>query len=113
MRKQWRRDGQEERREEMSDAKCQKALAAILEEVVKLIARHDAPPDVQQRLGVIESICRGGVDTRTPEEKSDLADAVDYDETLSEVQGLITPQDLIRTKGKAATNDRRRNGGTR
>jgi hypothetical protein len=94
----------------VSDAKCQKALAAVLEEVVKLIARHDAPPDVQRRLGVIESICRSGVDTRTPEEKSSLANAVDNDETLSEVQGLTTPQGLIRRKGKAASHERRGDG---
>lgn len=94
----------------MSDDKCQKALAAVLEEVVKLIARHDAPPDVQHRLGVIESICRSGMDTRTPEEKSNLADAIDNDETLSEAQGVFTAQGLIRREGTAASHDRRRDG---
>ena len=57
---------------ERDDGKCKQALAAILEEVLKLIARHDAPPDVQQRYGIIESICRHGADVRTSEQKRDL-----------------------------------------
>ncbi len=57
---------------EEGEEKCKQALAAILEEVLKLIARHDAPPDVQQRLGIIESMCRHGADIRTPEQKRDI-----------------------------------------
>lgn len=62
------------------DAKLAEALAAVRDEVLKLIARHDAPPDVLRRLEVIELICRNGVDIRTPEERGELPEDDDNDD---------------------------------
>ncbi len=77
----------------MSDDRYQTALSAVRDEVLKIIARHDAPPDVQRRLEIIELICRNGVDIRTPEQQGELQDVADTDdETLTDSRGAGTPR---------------------
>ncbi len=75
----------------MSADRYQMALSAVRDEVLKIIARHDAPPDVQRRLEIIELICRNGMDIRTPEQRDELQDVADTDdETLTDSRGTGT-----------------------
>lgn len=67
----------------MSEERYQQALAAVRDEVLKLIERHDAPPAVRRRLEIIELICRNGVDIRTPEERGEVAENDNDDMTLT------------------------------
>lgn len=84
----------------MSDDRYQTALSAVRDEVLKIIARHDAPPDVQRRLEIIELICRNGVDIRTPEQRGELQDVADTDdETLTDSRGTGTPRVWLGRKG--------------
>jgi hypothetical protein len=53
----------------MSEQRYEKALAAVLEEVEKIIAFDDTPPEVQTVLDTIEAICRHGTDVRTEADK--------------------------------------------
>ena len=45
------------------------ALSAVQDETLKLIARDDLPKDVHERLLLIESICRHGIDVRSEGER--------------------------------------------
>ncbi len=51
------------------EERYKKALAAISEEVNKIIAWDETPPAVQCVLDTIESICQHGADVRTEVEK--------------------------------------------
>ncbi len=85
------------------------ALAAARDEVLKIIARHDAPPDVQRRLKIIELICRNGMDIRTPEERGEVPEEADNDdETLTDAREVTTAQEWI--KREVRPDDRRRDG---
>jgi ribonuclease D len=55
--------------QEMSEDRYKKALAAISEEVNKIIAYEETPPEVQCVLDTIEAICQHGADVRTEVEK--------------------------------------------
>lgn len=70
----------------MSEERYKRALSAVLEEVNKIIAYDETPPEVQCVLDTIESICKHGADVRTEAEKKwrpetaheiDDADAID------------------------------------
>jgi len=87
----------------VNDERYQTALAAVRDEVLKIIARHDAPPDVQRRLEIIELICRNGVDIRTPEQRGELPETADTDdETLTDARGAGTPRVWLGRKGSTA-----------
>ena len=84
----------------MSGERYQNALAAVRDEVLKIIARHDAPPDVQRRLEIIELICRNGVDIRTSEQRGEVPEPADTDdETLTDARGESTPRVWLGKKG--------------
>ena len=84
----------------MSGERYQNALAAVRDEVLKIIARHDAPPDVQRRLEIIELICRNGVDIRTSEQRGEVPELADTDdETLTDARGASTPRVWLGKKG--------------
>lgn len=53
----------------MSEDRYKKALAAISEEVNKIIAYDETPPEVQCVLDTIAAICEHGADVRTEVEK--------------------------------------------
>jgi hypothetical protein len=90
----------------VNDDRYQTALKAVRDEVLKLIARHDAPPDVQRRLNTIELICRNGMDIRTPEERGEVPEEGDNDETLTDARAVTTAQEWI--KREARPDNRRR-----
>ena len=46
------------------------ALSAICEEVCKLLSRADLPPDVIEKLELIQSLCRYRHDLRTDAERN-------------------------------------------
>ena len=54
----------------MSEERYKKALAAISEEVNKIIAYDETPPEVQCVLDTIAAICEHGADVRTEAEKN-------------------------------------------
>lgn len=53
----------------MSEARYKQALAAIAEEVNKIIAWDETPPAVQCVLDTIAAICAHGADVRTVADK--------------------------------------------
>lgn len=70
----------------MNEDRYKKALAAVSEEVDKIIAYDETPPEVQCVLDVIAAICEHGADVRTEVDKKwrpetayeiDDADAID------------------------------------
>lgn len=54
---------------EVTEERLRKAIAAISEEVDKIIAYDETPPEVQCVLDTIEAICKHGADVRTEVEK--------------------------------------------
>lgn len=76
----------------MSEERYKKALTAISEEVDKIIAYDETPPEVQCVLDTIAAICQHGADVRTEVEKK----------WLPETAHEIDDEDAIDDTGKPA-----------
>lgn len=75
----------------MSEDRYKKALAAISEEVDKIIAYDETPPEVQCVLDVIAAICEHGADVRTEVDKKWRPEAAHEIDDTDAIDGTDKP----------------------